>query len=398
MQITSSDEFIYAIKESLEGNRSAQGAVKDLIAGALHMGNVREAISSDQLAPWFHKAVAPTFESEYAKGETTWQKFASSFPMTDFRPVAFYELQRDAGVDFLSENGGRNAPQDTLPAVPELTPYPTFGYRAGGKMVTGPTKHGVRVQFSWEALINDDWNLLERFPSDAAELANRTIDAAVYGVLWSLDPTKPGFNTSVIADGNGTVLQASKADGAVVLNDVKKNAPLTYDSLRAAIKQVRNTKVNGRYVTVNKFALIVPTTLVDLATALINREFIEETVTEGNAARKYRVSNPLQSQVEVVGSDLPLLLGGDNAATNWVIAPYGGRTTARQTILRTSLRGFEQPELRVADDTGRLFGGGSLDSKAGSFDNDDTQARVRLVTGGAIVNYDGIVASTGKGV
>ena len=398
MQITSEHEFKIALKEAFAGNRSAQGAIKDMAAGALGLIQAREAVTSDMLAPWFQKTVQPVFEKEYAATPTTWQKFASEFLLDDFRPVTFYELQRDTSVDFSSKNGGKNAVVDTLPAIPELTPYPTFGYRANGKMVTGPSKHGIRVQFSWEALLNGDWNLLERFPSDAAEMARRTEEAAVYGILWSLNPEAAGFNPDVISDANGTVLQAASADGTVLLNDVKKNAPLSYDSLRAAINQVRRTKVNNRYVTCNKFALLVPTTLQDAAESILSRDFIEETETKGAVTRKFRVSNPLKATVEVVPSEMPLLLGGDNGATNWAIAPFGGRTTARQTIMRTGLRGYNKPELRMADDTGKLFSGGSVKATDGSFDNDDAQARVRHITGGAIVNYDGIVASTGKGV
>lgn len=393
----SQNDFSRTLDKALEGSRAAQGKLKDAVLEASRANTAREAIVSDQLSSWFNVAIAPAFEAHYADEEQTWQKFASEELLNDFRPTQLLSLDRDFDATLLRDNGGALAPAGTLPVVPELTPYPTFGYKASGRWIdTG--KHGARIHFSWEAFINDDWSIIERFPQDAAELAARTVDAAVYGLLFSLDPSAPGFNTANISDANGTVLQARAADGATILSDVDKNAPLTYDSLRAAIRQVAESKVDGRYVTVPRFVLIVPPALKDVAETIVSAERVQRRVTNGNATDVFDMRNPLTASVEVVVSDLPAIMGGAaQGQTNWVLAPAGGKTSARRTLVRTSLRGYDKPELRVKNAAGTYMGGGEVPYTEGSFDNDDAQARVRLVTGAGALHLDGIVASTGLG-
>ena len=389
-------DFERSLSRAIEGSRVEQGRLKDVIY-SLQNGAFghKEAIVADNVTAWFNTAVAPAFEQSYAAQEEIWKKIATEEKLNDFRPTRFYELHRtEASV--IGENGGYHAPAGTLPRIPELTPYPTFGYQAAGKWVqTG--KHGIRTQISWEAILNDDWGLLERFPQDAARLTARTKDTSVLGVLFSLNPATPGFNSGVIGDNLGTVLQQRGADDATIFNDVKKNAPLTLDSLNAAIRQVAESRdVEGNPVAVSKFVLLVPTALEPVAKAIVGMGNLEREVTAKNGKVKYQTGRAVSADVEVVGSDLVGLLGGTSqGASNWVLLPAGGKTAARRTLVRTTLRGYDKPELRMHNVTGVSMGGGRISPTDGSFDNDDVQARVRLITGGAILNSDGIIASTG---
>lgn len=387
----SQDDFNRSLEKALGGNRIEQGKFREAVLSTQKM-DFREAITSDVLAPYFNTAIQPAFEDSYAEYPQVWSKFATSELLNDFRPTQFFSLEPDSSV-LLRDNGGAVAPDQTLPVVPELTPYPTFGWKAGGKWIdTG--KNGARVQFSWEAFVNDQWSIIEQFPDEAARLAARTIDAAVFGLLWSLNSGAPGFNTSNINDANGTVLKARAADGALIAQTVPKNAPLSYDSIKAALQQVAETLVDGRPVTVPSFVLIVPPALENIANMVINTRTIERQVGD----YKYVEENGLAARIEVVVSDLPAILGGaTQGQTNWVLVPAGGRTSSRRTLVRTALRGYDQPELRVKMAGGNYIGGGTVPYTEGSFDNDDGEARVRLTTGAGILNYDGIVASTGLG-
>ena len=394
------NEFAHHLDLALKGVPSSQGVVKETVMMTLGLApRVTEAVTSDMVAGWFTSVAQGTFESQYAEQPTTWEKFASTEALPNFRPTQLYELDHDIDATLLRDNGGEVVVPQTMPRIPELTPYPTFGYRASGRWVE-VHKEGVRLQMSWEAFINDNWNIIGRFPKDAAFLASRTVDAAVYGALFSLDAAAPGFNTNIIAESNATVLQARTADGAYVLKDVPKNSPLTFEALCAAIWQVRHTKVNGRYIQVPKFVLLVPPTLkpmADMVTAMTSIEHKEKDAA-GATSNKTILSTTPTAGVEVVESDMVGLLGGSaQGDTNWILAPAGGRTASRRTILRTTLMGMEGVELRAAANQGTSLGGGALSATSGSFDNDDIQFRARMVTGGAVLHTDGIVASTGLG-
>ena len=394
------NEFAHHLDLALKGVPSSQGIVKETVMMTLGLApRVTEAVTSDMVAGWFTSVAQGAFESQYAEQTTTWEKFASTEALPSFRPTQLYELDHDIDATLLRDNGGEVVVPQTMPRIPELTPYPTFGYRASGRWVE-VHKEGVRLQMSWEAFINDNWNIIGRFPKDAAFLASRTVDAAVYGALFSLDAAAPGFNTNIIADANATVLQARTADGAYVLRDVPKNRPLTFEALCAAIWQVRHTKVNGRYIQVPKFVLLVPPTLKPMADMVTSMTSIEhkEKDAAGATSNKTILSTTPTAGVEVVESDMVGLLGGSaQGDTNWILAPAGGRTAARRTILRTTLMGMEGVELRAAANQGTSLGGGALSATSGSFDNDDIQFRARMVTGGAVLHTDGIVASTGQG-
>lgn len=394
------NEFAHHLDLALKGVPSSQGVVKETVMMTLGLApRVTEAVTSDMVAGWFTSVAQGAFESQYAEQTTTWEKFASTEALPSFRPTQLYELDHDIDATLLRDNGGEVVVPQTMPRIPELTPYPTFGYRASGRWVE-VHKEGVRLQMSWEAFINDNWNIIGRFPKDAAFLVSRTVDAAVYGALFSLDAAAPGFNTNIIAESNATVLQARTADGAYVLRDVPKNSPLTFEALCAAIWQVRHTKVNGRYIQVPKFVLLVPPTLKPMADMVTSMTSIEhkEKDAAGATSNKTILSTTPTAGVEVVESDMVGLLGGPTQGdTNWILAPAGGRTAARRTILRTTLMGMEGVELRAAANQGTSLGGGALNATSGSFDNDDIQFRARMVTGGAVLHTDGIVASTGQG-
>lgn len=391
------NSFNTLINGCFAGDKVAQAKIKEaldyVILGPKNGTKLTEAITSDQLFKLFVGATQGEFEKLYAAQEPTWTKIAQEKKLESFRPTQVRTIMPDFTDTMLGSNGGYATVDGALPNVPELTPYPTFGYKAEGRWID-TRKWGARVHMSWEALRNDDWGILQSFPADAAYLAARTVDAAVYGLLWSLDPTKPGFNTTNVNENNGTELKAAKADNAFIFNDVVKNAPLSLDSLSAAIKQVNETRIDGRPVVVPEFVLIVPPALEGIARFVTQSHQAE--ITKGNTKLLTNLAPP--AKVEVVVTDIVDILGGaTNGKTNWAIVPKGGKTQARTIIARTTLRGYETPEIRIKMDAGNHLGGGAVNPRDGSFDNDDIETRVRLITGAGLLHYDGIVCSTGQG-
>ena len=392
--IESYEGFHNTLAEALEGSRTAQGRIKDTIWAAQGGTQTREAVTADQVSGWFMDTVRPEFEKQYKDLPEAWREIATEVKFNDFRDRPLYEVDTDHDV-LEAANGGTPTPRGTLPHIPELTPYPTMGYKASGKFLAHPRKHGARLHLSWEAFLNDQWDLVSEFPKTAAKMARKTIDAQVFGVLF--DPAMGGFRADVISDANKTVLQARTKDSVLILEDVAKNAALSYEALLAAREQVSKTKVNGRQVRVSRFVLLVPPALKPLADALVGEDRVARIVGKAGSQTVMSTTNALKGVVKVVESEMMALLGGANADTAWCLVPAGGRTEARDTIVRTSLVGHETPDLRMASMQGVSIGGSSVSATSGSFDNDDLQTRVRVITGGDIINYDGIIASTGKG-
>lgn len=373
MRFKNQEEFNTCLSEAFAGNHVSQARLK-------------EAITSDQLAPMFVNAANVRFEEVYKSYETIWHKLAQKELLNDFRPAAYLSLESDI-VDAPIDNGGFKHAAGTLPHVPELTPYPTMKYTANGRFIE-TAKHGARVQFSFEAFVNDQWSIIDRLPSDAGELAARTEDLLV--LLQLFDAGSKTLRSDVFSAGNNTILDLSKVPDEIKgeATGAAGSVPLSLGALAAARYQALNTKHGGRYVTVpNGFVLLAAPGLAEVAKDYTRITEVQRTVGKD----KYVMQNPIKD-IEVVTSDLVGLVGGEKA---WVLLPKGGKTGAKQTLVKTGLRGHETPELRVHNATGVMLGGGTVDYREGSFDNDDAEIRIRQIAGAGIVNYDGIVGSKG---
>lgn len=373
MRFKDQADFNNQLAEALEGDRLAQARLK-------------EAITSDQLAPMFVKAANVRFQEYYDAHETIWDKIATKELLSDFRASSLLSLKPNSTTAPI-DNGGYKHPVGTLPHVPELTPYPTMSYQADGAFIT-IAKHGARVQFSFEAFINDQWNVISRFPKDAAAIAARTEDLLV--LLQLFDPEKKTLRTDVFNDTNKT-----KAKFATVPEDIRGDLdvshniyPLSFNAIVAARYQALATIRDGHSTYVPEgFVLVTNPALAEVAKGYtqINEIRVQ------NGKRTDIKGNPLKD-LEVVTSDLISVVGGDNA---WVLLPKGGRANGKTVLAKTGMLGREAPELRIHNATGQMIGGGDVNPYEGSFDNDDIEIRIRQIAGAGLVSYDGIIGSTG---
>ena len=373
MRFKDQADFNNQLAEALEGDRLAQARLK-------------EAITSDQLAPMFVKAANVRFQEYYDAHETIWDKIATKELLSDFRASSLLSLKPNSTTAPI-DNGGYKHPVGTLPHVPELTPYPTMSYQADGAFIT-TAKHGARVQFSFEAFINDQWNVISRFPKDAAAIAARTEDLLV--LLQLFDPEKKTLRTDVFNDANKT-----KAEFSTVPEDIRGDLdithgvyPLSFNAIVAARYQALATIRDGHSTYVPEgFVLITNPALAEVAKGYtqINEIRVQ------NGKRTDIKGNPLKD-LEVVTSDLISVVGGDNA---WVLLPKGGRANGKTVLAKTGMLGREAPELRIHNATGQMIGGGDVNPYEGSFDNDDIEIRIRQIAGAGLVSYDGIIGSTG---
>ncbi len=356
------------LAEAMHGDYRAQGLIK-----AVAQGELVEAVSTSDLAKTFNYVTRAAVIKQYADLPTTWTQFAKRERLQNFNPTSFREFVFEDDVK-LAENGGFVTAPASLPVVPELTEYPSFRFTTGTNQVK-LNKRGARVPFSWEAVINDEWSFIQALPGKLAEFAKNTEELEAVGVLTSVT----GPNAGTFSVGNG--------------NTNATNYAIGLDAIALAKNAVKNRKVNGNYLNVTKWALIVPTVLEETARRILSLTSLE--ITQG--ALKYTTTTNVSDITLVVNDWLTKVDKSANAATTWYLVPLNGTDGVRDTIIVAFLNGHEAPEFRQSGNTGLYLGGGSVPSLEGSLLNDDVEYRVRHVVTGAYLYPQALFASTGAG-
>lgn len=356
------------LAEAMHGDYRAQGLIK-----AVAQGELVEAVSTSDLAKTFNYVTRAAVVTQYAKLPTTWTQFAKRERLQNFNVTSFREFVFEDDVK-LAENGGFVTAPASLPVVPELTEYPSFKFTTGSNQVK-LNKRGARVPFSWEAVINDEWSFIQALPGKLAEFAKNSEELEAVGVLTSVT----GPNAVTFSSGNGNVNAT--------------NYVLGLDAIALAKDTVKNRKVNGNYLNVTKWALIVPTNLEETAKRILSLSSLE--ITQGNI--KYVTTTNTSDITLVVNDWLTKVDKSANATKTWYLVPLNGTDGVRDTIIVAFLNGHEAPEFRQSGNTGLYLGGGSVPSLEGSLLNDDVEYRVRHVVTGAYLYPQALFNSTGAG-
>lgn len=360
--------------DAIAGDRTAQGRVKALVDGTAY---ITESVSSSDLAAAFAIGTQQQVQEQYAKLTPTWTDFAARRTFQDFKPQFLRELVLDAKIN-VDENAGSRVKPNSLARIPEGTEYPKFGFTtsANGIMLY---KNGASFGFTWEMVINDEWDLIGSVPGTMLEYASNTEDTEAYGVL--ADENGPNALTFTAENGN--------------LNDglFDKEYKLSLDALALAKRAIRNRKVNGRRVSVPRFRLIVPTAMKDQAEYLLSIKDLKLR----NAGNTTEVTaGTTNSDVALTATDwLEEIDQSANAASTWYLVPDKGRDAKRQSIILGFLQNHEAPDLRIANNGGNYLGGGAVPGLEGSLLNDTSEYRVRHVVTGAYLNGQALLASKG---
>jgi len=362
---------------ALQGDRIAQGRVKGLVDGS--STHISESVSTSDLAAAFAIGTKQTLQAQYAKRPTSWTDFAVRKVFNDFKPQFLRELLLSDDTN-LASNGGKATMPQSLPRVPENTEYPTFGFTTSANGVL-LAKNGARFGFTWEMVINDEWDLINSIPGKLIEFAGNTEDTEAFGILASAT----GPNATTFAAGNGNLNAGSLFD---------KEYALGLDSLALAKRAIRSRKVNGRRVSVPKFRLLVPIALKDRAQALLATTEIKIRNGANTAEITTATTN---SDVELTATDwLEQIDVSGTAATTWYLVPDKGYDGTRQSLAVAFLQNQEKPDLRISANGGNYLGGGAVPGLEGSLLNDDIQYRVRHVVSGAFLNGQALLASRGN--
>ncbi len=366
----------------------------DLLEGAskgdwIARAHLKEAaLSTSDFPAAFTDIKTAQLQAKYAleSEAQVWRKIARKVTVPNFLPQSFIDLGWDDSAfdNILATNGGYETTPGTLPNVPEATEYPTAFKLYSSTEQLEIRKAGMRIAFTFEAIINDQWNVVDDLPGWLLRTALNSEDAEVAKLLSDGD----GPNSVYFNAGNNNLLEYGiNTDG---------QAALTRETLKVALKQANSHKAgpnNNRPVRFNRFALVVPPSLEDLANELkdVPTQFI---VHDGNL--EYPATFTYGVAFEVVVLDWLEAVDKTHGATSWYIVPFAG-DGIRTSLGLGFLQNYDRPELRLHNDQGTFLGGGDVPARQGSFLNDTWQLRLRHIFGGVALNGGiGTVASSGQ--
>lgn len=366
--------------------------VTDWLAGAskgdyLARAYLKEAISTSDFPVVFADIKDAQLQARYEeqRDQGYWNKIARRVTVPNFLP----QTLREWGVDWdntniLAANGGFPTVPGELPNVPEGTEYPTnvFKLMASEEQLT-IRKAGARVPFTFEAIINDQWDLVDSLPDFLIRTALDSEDIEVTRLLTDGD----GPNSAYFNAGNGNLLKyGTNADGT---------AALTRETLKAALWQADSFYAEGnvkRPVRFQKFAVVIPSALEQTAADI---QALPTQFQVVNGPLSYIDTFSYGKNFEFVVAPWLDAMDGTNGDTAWYVVPFAGQGQ-RTSLGLGFLQNYDRPELRVHNETGIYLGGGAVPPREGSFRNDDWELRIRHIYGGVALNGGiGTVASNG---
>jgi hypothetical protein len=371
--------------------------ITDWLSGAgkgdyLAQAHLKEAISTSDFPEFFTDIKNAQLQAAYADTrenyQGVWTKIARRVTVPNFKPQAFVEFgwDNEFGVgNILASNGGRRTVRGKLPNVPEGTEYPTGVfklYRSESELEI--RKAGARIGFTFEAIINDDWDAVDKLPDYLLRTALDSEDIEVTELLTDGD----GPNAVTFNDAKGTLIKyGTNTNGTVAL---------TRDTLKAALAQANSFKAgpNSNFpVRFQKFAVVIPAALEQVAIDIQNAptQFVVQ-----DGALTYTDTYTIPQAYEFVIDPWLDQIDEAHGETAWYVVPFNGQ--GQRTGLGLGfLQGYDRPELRIHNNQGVLLGGGAVPARLGSFRNDDWELRIRHIYGGVAIGEGfGMVASNGS--
>lgn len=318
-------------------------------------------------------------QAEYARTESIWQKFAQRTVVQDFRNINWVSLDYST-ANWKKEDKGVVRAAGALPKVAEGEKYQAFSLSSDTQSFA-VEKFGAQFGMTWEAFVNDPYNVVARIPVIFRNAAVDTLDANATRALFAAADSQPHL---------AGASAANSATGVAVNADESLN----FHSLSEARAQLKNKKDrNGNPVTTGRLVLNVGPALVARAEAILSQSTYKQRTGSANNYTEIEGAVNL-GDIEVVENKfLPFYAGND---TTWILSPAGGDGgPVGPAVMQAFLAGEEEPEIRVSGLAGYTPNGNALPFTAGSFDTDTFDMRVRVVNGAGSVNPLPLILSDG---
>lgn len=318
-------------------------------------------------------------QAEYARTPSIWQKFATRTVVQDFRNINWVSL--DYSFDnFKAEDKGVARAAGALPKVAEGEKYQAFSLSSDTQNFA-VEKFGAQFGLTWEAFVNDPYNIVGRLPQIFRDAAVDTLDANATRALFAAADAQPHLD--------GMAATVSPTGIAVAADQV-----LNFHSLSAARAQLKAKKdQRGNPVTTGRLILTVGPALTTVAESILAQNTYS--IRTGTANNFTELTGAVAlGDIEIVENKyLPFYSGND---TTWILSPAGGEGGAPgPAVIQAFLAGEEEPEIRVSGLAGYTPNGNALPFTSGSFDTDTFDMRVRVVNGAGSVNPLPLILSDG---
>lgn len=306
-----------------------------------------ESLTTSDFPQLLGSALNRKLQGKYKEQNPVWKQYADEATVPNFNEQGL--------VSFQTVTRG-------LPLVPEATEYPATSLKESSAKFR-VFKYGERLGITYEMVVNDQLGAWRRIDEILAAKAVDHESMLTAKALLKADMTD--VNTDVFKDAFKPV----------------ESKELSYDNLAEAF-QVLNTRTTlaGVPLARPEMVLVVPPQLEMTALALANATEVEVT----DKGKKYKQGNPLRGLFTVVVDPALSLSKHAQAAKTWFLLPKPG--TVNPAIVTAFLAGHRAPELRYKADAGNRPGGGAIDPREGSFDDDTVQYRVRHIVGAAVVD------------
>lgn len=314
---------------------------------------LQEALSTSDFPALLGQALEFEVLDLFRSYTKAWEGVADTTTVSDFRPKSLRGLY--GAIDYLPINEAEEYKAASLAETEHKINVETYGRL---------------FKFTRQMKINKDWDILARIPERLAKGAAMKEDQAVFGALTGAN----GVNREFFKD-------AYAPD----------NKPLTAENLMAAYTTLAQRKgLDDGTADISKLVLVVPRSLEMAARRILEAEYID--VTEGKV--KTRETNILKGLFTLKVVDILTRLDKSATAnTTWYILPAAG--SANPALIKASLQGYEQPDLRVESAAGRSISGADIAPEEGSFLDDTISYRGRHEVGAATLFPFAAYASTG---
>ncbi|GAA4439418.1 phage major capsid protein [Phytohabitans houttuyneae] len=335
----------------------AERFMQDLRTGRRDLWQFREAMSTSDFPLLFADSLDRQLYGAYEATVPTWQNYARSEVVNDFREVKRFATSGIRGI---------------LTKVGELADHPRRS-QTETEYKYGVDKYEAGFALSFEAMINDDLGAFMRMPQDLADSAR---------------DSEEHFVTTLFADASGP-----DAAFYTVGNDnlLTGNPALDREALQAAItKLMKRTDEKGNPIVVKAVELVVGPGLAMEAQEIINATEYRAVAANGDVT--VIKGNGIGANLRVsVNYWIPTVASTANADTSWWV--FANPNGPRPALAFGRLRGYEQPALYEKIPDMRRIGGGEV---PWSFDHGASEKKVQHVFGGAQVDPKMTVASNGS--
>jgi hypothetical protein len=343
--------------------------MEQVVTGQRPSYHLKEALSTSDFPGLFGDILDRQLLANYQEAPYSYSNYSKISTVNDFRLVK--RIRMDGA-------------QSALPVVPEGSEYPATTL-SSSFYTFQVQKHGKRMPFTWETLIDDDLGALSDIPQRFGVAARRSIER----FATTLFTGSTGPNTTFFSTANKN--QVITTNGAL-----SNNPALSVPGLQSAMIVLANQKDNdGEPITIEAMELVVSPSQQIIAENILNATQLWLNDAGGTANERLISQNWMKGRVRLsVNSYLPVV-DTTTGTTAWYL--FASPSNGRPAIEIGFLRGHETPELFMKAPNAVRIGGGNVDPTDGDFDTDTIQYKVRFCFGGTLEDPRMSVVSLGTG-